>query len=88
MPHPIVRVLDKPLASLTADDLAQAVEELGLTQVNLRYVGGDGRLKALAFPINSRDRLLEVLTNGERVDSSSVFAGVETSTSDVYIVPR
>lgn len=88
VPHPIVRVLDKPSASFTADDLAQAIEELGLAQVNLRYVGGDGRLKTLAFPINSREHLLEVLTHGERVDSSSVFAGVQTSTSDVYIVPR
>ncbi len=88
MPHPIVRVLDKPSALFTADDLVQAVEELGLTQVNLRYVGGDGRLKSLAFPINSGEHLLEVLTHGERVDSSSVFAGVQTSTSDVYIVPR
>ncbi|MEP1125345.1 MAG: glutamine synthetase family protein [Ilumatobacter sp.] len=86
--HPIVRVLDKPSASFTADDLANAVEELGLTQVNLRYVGGDGRLKTLAFPINSRRHLLEVLTHGERVDGSSIFPAVQTSTSDVYIVPR
>ncbi len=86
--HPIVRVLDKPTASFTAVDLTDAVEQLGLTQVNLRYVGGDGRLKTLAFPIESREQLLEVLTHGERVDGSSIFEGVETSTSDVYIVPR
>lgn len=56
--------------------------------MNLRYVGGDGRLKTLAFPINSREHLLEVLTRGERVDGSSVFSGTDAAASDVYIVPR
>ncbi|MDV8002194.1 glutamine synthetase family protein [Rhodococcus sp. IEGM 1408] len=87
-PHPIVRLLGKPSAEFTAGDLVRAVEELELRQVNLRYVGGDGRLKTLAFPINSREHLAEVLTRGERVDGSSVFAGTDTEASDVYIVPR
>ncbi|MHA7141894.1 glutamine synthetase beta-grasp domain-containing protein [Arthrobacter sp. Sr33] len=87
-PHPIVRLLGKPSADFTADDLVRAVEELGLHQVNLRYVAGDGRLKTVAFPINSRDHLIEVLTRGERVDGSSVFAGTDPDSSDVYIVPR
>ena len=87
-PHPIVRLLGKPSADFTAGDLVRAVEQLELRQVNLRYVGGDGRLKTVAFPINSRDHLIEVLTRGERVDGSSVFAGTDTDASDVYIVPR
>lgn len=87
-PHPIVRLLGKPSADFTAGDLVLAVEQLGLRQVNLRYVGGDGRLKTVAFPINSRDHLSEVLTRGERVDGSSVFTGTDTEASDVYIVPR
>jgi glutamine synthetase len=53
----------------------RAVEQLELRQVNLRYVGGDGRLKTVAFPINSREHLIEVLTQGERVDGSSIFPG-------------
>lgn len=87
-PHPLVRLLGKPAADFTASDLARAVEQLELRQVNLRYVGGDGRLKTLAFAINSRDHLLEVLTRGERVDGSSVFTSTGTDASDVYIVPR
>lgn len=87
-PHPLVRLLGKPSAEFTAADLVRAVEQLELSQVNLRYVGGDGRLKTLAFPINSRDHLHEVLTRGERVDGSSVFPGTDTEASDVYIVPR
>jgi glutamine synthetase len=87
-PHPIVRLLGKPSAEFTGGDLVRAIEQLGLRQVNLRYIGGDGRLKTLAFPINSRDHLIEVLTRGERVDGSSVFAGTDTDASDVYVVPR
>ncbi|TCJ76081.1 UNVERIFIED_ORG: glutamine synthetase [Dietzia maris] len=87
-PHPLVRLLGKPTDDFTAGDLVRAVEELGLSQVNLRYVGGDGRLKTLAFPINSREHLHEVLVRGERVDGSSVFPGTDTEASDVYIVPR
>jgi glutamine synthetase len=87
-PHPIVRLLGKPSDDFTGGDLVRAVEQLGLRQVNLRYVGGDGRLKTLAFPINSREHLIEVLTRGERVDGSSVFASTATDASDVYIVPR
>ena len=72
-PHPLVRLLEKPAADFTRSDLVRAVEQLELRQVNLRYVGGDGRLKTVAFPINSREHLIEVLTRGERVDGSSIF---------------
>ena len=87
-PHPLVRLLDKPAAAFRCSDLVRAVEQLELSQVNLRYVGGDGRLKTIAFAINSREHLVEVLTRGERVDGSSVFEGADTEASDVYVVPR
>jgi len=87
-PHPLVRLLGIPAADFTGSDLVRAVEQLELRQVNLRYVGGDGRLKTLAFPINSREHVLDVLTRGERVDGSSVFDSTDTDASDVYIVPR
>lgn len=87
-PHALVRLLGKPAAEFTCADLVRATEELGIRQVNLRYVGGDGRLKTIAFPINSRAHVREVLTNGERVDGSSVFPGTATEDSDVYVVPR
>jgi glutamine synthetase len=87
-PHQLVRLLEKPAAGFTCSDLVRAVEQLELRQVNLRYVAGDGRLKTLAFAINSREHLVQVLTQGERVDGSSVFPGTDTEASDVYIVPR
>jgi glutamine synthetase len=87
-PHPIVRTLGEPAADFTAGDLVRAAEQLDLRQVDLRYVGGDGRLKTLAFAIHSRAHLTEVLVRGERVDGSSVFAGTDANASDVYVVPR
>lgn len=87
-PHPIVRLLGKPAADFTGSDLVQAAEQLDLRQVNLRYVGGDGRLKTIAFPVDSREHLVEILMHGERVDGSSIFPGVKGEASDVYIVPR
>ncbi len=87
-PHPLVRLLGKPVDDFTRDDLVDAVDRLDLRQVNLRYVGGDGRLKTLAFVPNSREHLVEVLTYGERVDGSSAFEGTATEDSDVYVVPR
>jgi glutamine synthetase len=87
-PHPIVRLLQKPAADFTCSDLVRAAAELDLRQVNLRYVGGDGRLKTLAFPVDSREHLVDVLMKGERVDGSSIFPGTDTAASDVYIVPR
>lgn len=87
-PNALVRLLGKPAREFTPADLIRAVEELELQQVNLRYVGGDGRLKTLAFPVTSTTQLTETLVRGERVDASSVFPGTETEQSDVYIVPR
>ncbi|MGV3564981.1 MAG: glutamine synthetase beta-grasp domain-containing protein [Nocardioides sp.] len=87
-PHPIERVLGKARSDLSWEDLVEAVERLGLEQVDLRYVGGDGRLKTIAFPIGSREQLVAVLVRGERVDGSSVFGGASTEDSDVYVVPR
>ena len=87
-PHPLERLLQKPAADFTCSDLVEAVEQMELRQVNLRYVGGDGRLKTIAFPINSRDHLIEVLARGERVDSPASSRETDTGASDVYIVPR
>lgn len=87
-PHPLVRLLGKRPSNFTADDLVRVVDHWGLRQVNLRYVAGDGRLKTLAFPINSRDHLRETLTRGERIDASSAFPDADADASDVYAVPR
>ncbi|MFO7722043.1 MAG: glutamine synthetase family protein [Bacteroidales bacterium] len=87
-PNPLVQFLGKPQSEFTRNDIIRYVEEEGIEMINFRYVGGDGRLKTLNFVINSRRHLEGILTNGERVDGSSLFKHINTGASDLYVVPR
>jgi glutamine synthetase len=87
-PNPLVRFLDKSPSEFTRDDLICFIEDQGIEMINFRYVGGDGRLKTLNFVINNRRHLEGILSNGERVDGSSLFKHINTGASDLYVVPR
>jgi len=87
-PNPLVGALGKPAKEFTKADIIGYIEDNGIRMLNLRYVGGDGRLKTLNFAIQSKAHLDRVLTLGERVDGSSLFAFVEATSSDLYVVPR
>lgn len=87
-PNPLVRALGKPAEEFTRADIARFIADEGITMLNLRYVGGDGRLKELNFAIQSAAHLDRVLTMGERVDGSSLFDVVEATSSDLYVVPQ
>lgn len=87
-PNPLVRHLRKPPSEFTKADIIRYIEENNIEMVNFRYVGGDGRLKALNFVIQSREHLEEILSTGERVDGSSLFTFLEAGSSDLYVVPR
>lgn len=87
-PNTLVRSIGKPAEQFTRDDIIGFIEREGITMINFRYVAGDGRLKKLNFPINSRAHLEQVLTLGERVDGSSLFDFVDADASDLYVVPR
>lgn len=87
-PHTLVKALGKPASEFTKADLIAFVRERGIRMINLRYVGGDGRLKKLNFVINSATHLDRILSMGERVDGSSLFDFVSGESSDLYVVPR
>ena len=87
-PNPLVRFLHKSPSDFTKADIIRYIEENEIEMVNFRYVGGDGRLKALNFPIQSREHLENILSTGERVDGSSLFTFLEAGSSDLYVVPR
>ena len=87
-PNPLVRFLRKKPAEFTRDDIIHYIEENDIEMVNFRYVGGDGRLKALNFVVQSREHLDTILSTGERVDGSSLFTFLEAGSSDLYVVPR
>ncbi|MBU2650338.1 MAG: glutamine synthetase family protein [Bacteroidetes bacterium] len=87
-PNQLVQYLNKPAKDFTRDDLVKYCEDYNIEMINFRYAGWDGRLKTLNFIINSKKHLEEILTNGERVDGSSLFSFVEAGSSDLYVVPR
>ena len=87
-PNPLVQALGKPAQEFTKADIIGYIEDNRISMLNLRYVGGDGRLKTLNFAIQSKAHLDRVLTLGERVDGSSLFSFVEATSSDLYVVPR
>lgn len=84
----VVGFLDKPATEITKEDLIRYVKENGIQFVQFRHVGGDGRLKTLGFVVTSEAELDRLLSEGERVDGSSLLPYVDPSSSDLYVVPR
>lgn len=88
-PNPLVRVTGKKPVELTKSDILSFIESEGIRMVSFKYPAQDGRLKSLDFVINDAEYLETILTQGERVDGSSLFpAFVQPGKSDLYIVPR
>lgn len=85
----VVAHLHKMPQDFTLSDIIQFVEEKGIEMINFMYPAEDGRLKTLNFVINDLAYLETILTQGERVDGSSLFPSfVEPGNSDLYVVPR
>jgi len=87
-PNKLVQFLDKLPADFTKADLIKFIEHHDIRIINYRFVGGDGRLKTINCGINSKDQLDRVLSSGERVDGSSLFSYIDSSSSDTYVIPR
>jgi len=86
--NPLVRHLNKAPNDFTKEDIIQFIRDKDIKMLNFRYVGGDGRLKALNFVISDTAYLTEVLSHGERIDGSSLFTFIEAGSSDLYVIPR
>ncbi|MFZ2497905.1 MAG: glutamine synthetase family protein [Methanosarcina sp.] len=87
-PNRLVQYLKKPASEFTKDDIIKFIKENGIKMLTFRYIGGDGRLKALSFVIRNEEHLDNVLSTGERVDGSSLFKYIEAESSDLYVVPK
>ena len=87
-PNPLVQFLNKVPAEFTKADIIKFMEHKKIEMLNFRYVGADGKLKALNFAINSKSQLDRFLSAGERADGSSLFPYVDASSSDLYVIPR
>jgi len=84
----LVKHLQKPASEFTCDDIIRFIEDRGIEMVNFRYVAEDGKLKTLNFVINNKEYLETILTQGERVDGSSLFSFIEAGSSDLYVMPK
>lgn len=86
--NPVEQIADKPRAEFTRDDLLRVIDEKRIERITFHYTGLDGKYKELKLPVAGARRADRVLTEGERVDGSSLFRGlVDVSCSDLYVVP-
>lgn len=86
--NPISLIVDKPREAFTREDMIKVITEKGIERITFHYTALDGKLKELKLPIADRYQAERILTDGERVDGSSLFAGmVDVALSDLYVVP-
>jgi glutamine synthetase len=86
--NPLEQFLKKPKRDFSKEDIIRFINYKDIQLINFHYVGGDGRIKTLNFPLQSKKQLDNILSYGERVDGSSLFKHVETGSSDLYVVPK
>jgi glutamine synthetase len=70
------------------EDVLKFISEKNIKILNLCHIPEEGRLKVLSFSTAEKDRISEMLENGERADGSSLFSFIEPNRSDIYISPR
>ena len=88
-PNEVVAFLGKHPESFTREDMLHFIEGNGIRMIDFMYPAEDGRVKTLSFTVNSLAYAETVLTEGERVDGSSLFPSfVEAGNSDLYVIPR
>mgnify|MGYP001619022132 FL=1 len=86
--NPLAVTAGKPREDFTRRDLLRIIETKNIERITLHYTALDGKLKELKIPIASRAYAEKILANGERVDGSSLFAGmIDVALSDLYVVP-
>ena len=88
-PNEVVAYLQKRPGEFTRADMLKFVTEKGIKMIDFMYPAEDGRVKTLNFTVNSLEYAETVLTEGERVDGSSLFPSfIEAGNSDLYVIPR
>ena len=86
--NPLILHLNKQPNDFTKEDIIQFIGQNDIKMLNFLYAGGDGRLKTLNFVISDTAYLNRILSNGERIDGSSLFSFIETGSSDLYVIPK
>ena len=88
-PNQVVAYLGKRPEHFTREDILRYITDNGIRMVDFMYPAEDGRIKTLNFTVNNLEYIETVLTEGERVDGSSLFPSfIEAGNSDLYVIPR
>ena len=88
-PNAVVSFLRKRPEAFTREDMIRFIVENNIRMIDFMYPAEDGRIKTLNFNINSLAYAETILSEGERVDGSSLFPSfIEAGNSDLYVVPR
>lgn len=86
--NPLSVLLDKSASEFQRSDFLKVIDEKQIERITFHYTALDGRLKELKLPISNLYKAESILSEGERLDGSSLFKGVvDTSFSDLYVVP-
>lgn len=86
--NPISVLVGKEPKDFTREDLIKVIKEKELERITFHYTGIDGKIKELRIPIANTRQAELILTEGERVDGSSLFKGiVDAGSSDMYVLP-
>ena len=88
-PNEVVAFLGKLPQEFTRADMIEFICKKGIRMVDFMYPAEDGRVKTLNFTVNNLAYVETILTEGERVDGSSLFPSfIEAGNSDLYVIPR
>ena len=88
-PNEVVSFLEKAPETFTREDMLNFICEKNIRMIDFMYPAEDGRVKTLNFTINNLEYAETILTEGERVDGSSLFPSfIEAGNSDLYVIPR
>jgi len=86
--NPVSQIVNKAREDFTRKDFIKVIEEKQIERITFHYTGIDGKLKELKLPVANRRQAERILSDGERVDGSSIFKGLmDVSLSDLYVVP-
>ena len=86
--NPLSLMLDKERRDFTRADMLKVIRERGIERLSFHYTSVDGKLRELKLPFSDFTQAERILASGERVDGSSLFAGlVDAAASDLYVVP-
>ena len=86
--NPLSLMLDKDRRDFTRADMLEVIRERGIERLSFHYTSVDGKMRELKLPFSDFSQAERILASGERVDGSSLFAGlVDAAASDLYVVP-